>query len=383
MFAFFTGGGYQQIPIVKKVAQAFMLCAFGFFVGTWTMKAPAIKIENVSTKEDCQPFVTAFSTTDRRDHANSGALFSPRYDGMPVFWFSDEASATAWTHTFRKYAPWNMFLGTHAFMVSIFEKTVDQVVVDVGANMGQEAIFAAKHGHRVWTFEPIPLTCDTLRFNLLLNCVADRVVVVQAGTGQDETKVCISSRAMHKIEAEAFKIGVNKGLAARSGGPCENITITTVYTVLRPSLQVPPLLLKIDNEGNEYASLLGARWVLTNFPPKYIIAEVGHDKHVGTWGSIFELLEPYGYVLYFLGPQDGVVSKKKPLQYWTTLWSNRRLTRSTKLPSNVEFDLLGVHNGPRDGDEFTYNVPTPVSVLKRRVHKGRGLQDGPTSKIPS
>ena len=48
------------------------------------------------------------------------------------------------------------------------------LVVDSGANVGQESILSASLGHRVVAFEPFFDTLDTARLNARTNCVRGR-----------------------------------------------------------------------------------------------------------------------------------------------------------------------------------------------------------------
>uniref|UniRef100_A0A7S4GG26 Methyltransferase FkbM domain-containing protein n=1 Tax=Eutreptiella gymnastica TaxID=73025 RepID=A0A7S4GG26_9EUGL len=288
------------------------------------------------------PFVTAFKhERGRKRHRlpNSGFLFSPQYDGEPVFWFSEVRMHKTWHELENSKYKWNFFLGTWQFLVHLLTRQQERrLVIDVDANMGQEAILAAKHGHQVFTFEPLPETFATLEFNLLLNCVQGSVTAINKGTGDASTDACIE---------ESFVAGVMSPMASVSSqlhqDRCQGqlIQITTIDEQFQDISQ-QPLLLKIDNEGNEYKTLLGARWLLAHSPPKYILLEIIQSRT--DWRHVSSLSSPFNYTLYFLGPGDVVVTARKyPKAYWTDGWHSRRLHHSYALPKR-QWDMLAVHN---------------------------------------
>ena len=124
------------------------------------------------------------------------------------------------------------------------------LVVDVGANIGQESIISASFGHRALAFEPFADTLRTARFNARINCLPDTITWVNAGTSDKPGRSCGVALA-----TDNSHVGVGIFANNIEGGDCMNITTldATLTTDERP------LILKLDNEGSEVATLRGAR----------------------------------------------------------------------------------------------------------------------------
>lgn len=138
------------------------------------------------------------------------------------------------------------------------------MVVDVGANIGQESIISASFGHRAVAFEPFADTLHTARFNARVNCVPDTITWVNVGTSDKLGRSCGAAFATDNSHA-----GIGVFANDIEVGDCVNITTldATLTTDERP------LILKLDNEGSEVATLRGARGLLAERPPLIIILE--------------------------------------------------------------------------------------------------------------
>ena len=68
------------------------------------------------------------------------------------------------------------------------------LVIDVGGNFGVVSVFAAKLGHRVVAVEGSPATAEVFKFNTLLNCVHDRVELIESMVS-DKTELVTFSQA--------------------------------------------------------------------------------------------------------------------------------------------------------------------------------------------
>jgi hypothetical protein len=83
----------------------------------------------------------------------------------------------------------------------------DDIVIDIGANVGAFAIRAARHSRHVVAVEPV--TCDLLLGNVRLNGVEVRVVCGALGDGNpaqvrwDEREVCVPTFPLRDIIAIA------------------------------------------------------------------------------------------------------------------------------------------------------------------------------------
>lgn len=120
-------------------------------------------------------------------------------------------------------------------------------VVDVGANIGDSAIYFAVAGAKhVYAFEPYPFACRTARRNVALNGLRNVTVLNEGGGAKDGT-------IRIKPEHEA-SIGSVVGKSER-GGKLVRIrsldTITKMHRIRNGAL-------KLDCEGCEYGLILKA-----------------------------------------------------------------------------------------------------------------------------
>jgi FkbM family methyltransferase len=135
--------------------------------------------------------------------------------------------------------------------------------VDVGANVGYHAVFAAQLGAHVVAVEPVPWTLELLRANVWRHS-AD-VEVVDAAASDAPGTVRIAHDAAHRSGAQ---IGTD-GIEVR----------TAQLDSLVPEGEVD--VLKIDVEGAEPLVLRGAAAILTRSPVLAAVVEFRDEPHVG------------------------------------------------------------------------------------------------------
>lgn len=144
-----------------------------------------------------------------------------------------------------------------------------QVVVDVGAYVGDSSIAFARQGASVHAFEPSETFCGFIRRNLAENGLAGRVVLHETGLAEREQLVSTRHDRLKLVE------GVSYALQHLPG------SIDT---------------LKLDCEGAEY-HLLGDPRFLAHLAPREIRMEY-HRGHQGVVGP----LERAGYQVALAGP---------------------------------------------------------------------------------
>jgi FkbM family methyltransferase len=135
--------------------------------------------------------------------------------------------------------------------------------VDVGANVGYHAVFAAQLGARVVAVEPVPWTLELLRANVWRNG-AD-VEVVEAAAADSAGTVRIGVDAAHRSGAQIGGEGIEVPAA-----PLDELV---------PEGEVD--VLKIDVEGAEPLVLRGASAILARSPVLAAVVEFRDEPHVG------------------------------------------------------------------------------------------------------
>jgi FkbM family methyltransferase len=160
-----------------------------------------------------------------------------------------------------------------------------QWIVDVGANLGNHALFWASYLPQavVWAFEPHPDNFPLLALNT-----------------QAYKNVFLFNQALGKERTEVH-LTVNKTNMGKVGSAVHN-TGEAPYTVPVMRLdelataQAPPLpltLMKLDVEGMEEDVLRGAAALIAQHKPILLI-EANTLKHLG---QLLDCVTPWGYVL--------------------------------------------------------------------------------------
>ncbi len=148
---------------------------------------------------------------------------------------------------------------------------VPQTVIDVGANVGQFAIAAAKHFPSAWiySFEPIPETLDQLRANLK---TIRNVTIFPFALGASEMEVAFNVNADSRASS-VLHLAQGHLSAAPAAIEVRQISakLSTLDTVFRELDLKSPVLLKLDVQGYEARVLEGGRETLKRID--FVIAE--------------------------------------------------------------------------------------------------------------
>lgn len=168
------------------------------------------------------------------------------------------------------------------------------VVIDVGANIGNHAVFFAKYvASHVVAIEPNPVVLPVLERNLRNNADEGSWSILATAVGAEE------GMGVMELPAGA-EANVGMARVRRTGTddtPGESVTVTTLDRVVEDlydsgRLDAPVRLIKIDVEGMETDVLQGASRTIERFAPD-IVVEAKDDAEKARLDA---LLEPLGYV---------------------------------------------------------------------------------------
>lgn len=129
------------------------------------------------------------------------------------------------------------------------------VVIDVGAWIGDFSAYASNKGAIVYAFEPDPSNIRWLKKTAKLN---RNIIIVPLGLGNEEKKMGLSRKSLGSYIIDKK----SKGL---------EVTITTLDKFVKNNNIDRVDFIKADIEGYERNLLLGAREVLRRFKPKLSI----------------------------------------------------------------------------------------------------------------
>lgn len=116
----------------------------------------------------------------------------------------------------------------------------DKIVVDIGANIGDSAIyFALKGAKKVIAIEPYPLTFKSLKENVNFNGYTNIIKIINGGYGKDSYLV---------VDPMKRAIGSSSLIESSSG---QTISIFSLQTIVK-DYDIKDGILKMDCEGCEY-----------------------------------------------------------------------------------------------------------------------------------
>lgn len=127
-------------------------------------------------------------------------------------------------------------------------EVMNREVVDIGANIGDTAIyFAIKGAKHVYAFEPLPSIAEIAKLHVKLNGLEEKIDVINAGVGSQDGKIKVPSK-VNIEESTVFSIADNKG-----DTEVPLISIGKVRGMIND-----PYLLKMDCEGCEADIILNS-----------------------------------------------------------------------------------------------------------------------------
>lgn len=172
------------------------------------------------------------------------------------------------------------------------------VFFDVGANIGQYTLLAAKRvggTGSVHSFEPAPLECFKLRRNVNLNGFENVVI--------NQTAVCDTDGDV-QLQICGHGLGVYNSIGrplASGNSATVDVPSVALDTYAQSSAIGKIDLLKLDIEGAELAAITGASKLLSSQDAPAIICEFSDQTASGMGHSTKDLrylLEQFGYRLY-------------------------------------------------------------------------------------
>jgi len=155
---------------------------------------------------------------------------------------------------------------------------IDTAVVDVGANIGDTAIFFALKGAKhVYAFEPYPYVYNIAKKNIKLNHLEDKITLLNEGCGKSGfVRIRKDYKSRGGTELRSFKNG-------------KKIRIESLDEIVK-RFKLKHAALKVDCEGCEYALLLNASdEALSAFDQVIIEYHYGYKNLVKRLSNIFSV----------------------------------------------------------------------------------------------
>lgn len=189
----------------------------------------------------------------------------------------------------------------------------DDRFADVGANVGVYSVLAAGvAGARGVAFEPVADTLRSLRDNLALNGLADRVKIREAAVGASPGEIRFTT------DGDT----VNHVASGNDGANTTVVPLTTLNNELANGQFTggAPTLIKIDVEGYEPAVIEGAATVLADPGLQVVITEsIGAELRYGDTGdAVDSRLRDAGFTPVQYDPRTRQVTPLKTMRHGNT-----------------------------------------------------------------
>jgi len=144
----------------------------------------------------------------------------------------------------------------------------DEVVIDIGANIGDSTIYFCVEGaKKVITLEPYPYLFKLLSENVNTNGCADKIILLNAGYGKD---------GVIRID-ESFISSIGSDLKESKDGKGKIINLYSLKTILS-MFNIKEAVLKMDCEGCEYNLLNEDRDTIRRFKRIQIEYHYGYEE---------------------------------------------------------------------------------------------------------
>ena len=155
----------------------------------------------------------------------------------------------------------------HQFLKKYINEILpNDIVFDIGANIGIYSIHAAKKAAKVYSFEPDPGFRSRLSKNISINEAKDRISIIEWAVSDSLGEVTLYTDGEAGSSPSLKKVGER--------GEVE-VNMNSLDTAINEGLIQPPNLVKMDIEGAEILALRGMKNLLTsNNAPRSIFIEL-------------------------------------------------------------------------------------------------------------
>lgn len=189
----------------------------------------------------------------------------------------------------------------------------NMVVLDIGANIGEITLLAAKrvgtHG-RVYAFEPMDNIANKLTQHIELNHFTQVEIHRCALGNESNSQIAIYSSCGQQVKDKHEGLG-SLYRKDNQEQPIQYVELTTmdIWITQQPKMQTIDFI-KIDIEGAELACLQGAKETLKKFKPKIIIEiqDFSAERAGYKATDIIDLLSELGYEFFRIEKAGKLIS---------------------------------------------------------------------------
>jgi FkbM family methyltransferase len=170
----------------------------------------------------------------------------------------------------------------------------DEILYDIGANVGMYSIYAAAKNVRVYAFEPESQNYATLNHNIYLNALQDKVNAYNIALSDAS---CIGDLFIKEFTIGGalnnFGESINYKKEKFNPGFKQSVTSFKLDDLVYQYQLPKPHHIKIDVDGLEHAIITGSSQLLKEPQLKSILVEL--NTQLAADNSIIGILESYGF----------------------------------------------------------------------------------------
>lgn len=184
----------------------------------------------------------------------------------------------------------------------------DDVVYDIGANIGYYSMLSLSVGSRVFAFDPDPINVGLIKYHLELNGFNScKLNVFECAIGSSNSEAIF-------YRANIANTGVSSMLKINGSYAKEfSVEIFTLDHLIKEHSLIVPTILKIDVEGWEYEVFKGAEKLLNSEEaPRLIFFEANSNSEGEIQDhKLMDFLSKANYQIKWLPRKSGLVEEKE------------------------------------------------------------------------
>ncbi len=184
-----------------------------------------------------------------------------------------------------------------AFFDKEYEKLdpTNEVVIDIGGNVGDTAIYFALEGARmVYMFEPYPYSCRIAAKNVALNNMLDKIQIINAACGGESKTITIDPNFRND--------GASEIIQSTNGVQIKQYTLDDIIR----EFNITDYVLKIDCEGAEDQIIKNASDSALNMCKKFIMESTSPNRE-----EIINRLKNLGFKISISDEHNVIVYAEK------------------------------------------------------------------------
>ncbi|EJK54573.1 hypothetical protein THAOC_25786, partial [Thalassiosira oceanica] len=272
---------------------------------------------------------------DNRMIDNLGGIFATaRNRGFPSFQMNIyDTKADIWISKYIKsHGCWECDLV--GMILRTMRDTPNSFLLDMGGNIGMYSLSVSAMGREAYAFEPVKMNQNKICGTVVKNSFQNLTTLF--GTALSDREEILHFQQLKQQLGKGHNMGgisLNKTSMGAVGEKYVDYSPAVSIDQLSKHLPSPEgrsVVIKIDNEGAECATLNGAIDYLSSLPIELVVMESNYDRLIDCQDKVFPLLLKNGLKPYKKGSYSELDVNKFDPGHWNLgagsdiIWSKKR-----------------------------------------------------------